>query len=256
MAAWAREHGRDPAVHRIHGRRPLERLAARRGRPGRRARRRRSRRPGRSSRRSRRTAARSPDAGDTLDGGGEFGVISSVTQPFCGDCTRARISAEGKLYTCLFAVDGHDLGRCSAPGATDAELTACHRRRSGRGAATATPSCARRRPRRCPRSRCSRWAAEAGDTVPWTFSTACPQAADNSWMAVAGLATDFVDNRVDPSTPTARTVGLARRGRQDRRNRDRIKGLRSAAGRFGRFVATPGRSSHHGQPDVTAPDGT
>ena len=43
------------------------------------------------------------------DGGGEFGVISSVTQPFCGDCTRARISAEGKLYTCLFAVDGHDL---------------------------------------------------------------------------------------------------------------------------------------------------
>ena len=44
-----------------------------------------------------------------LDGGGEFGVISSVTQPFCRDCTRARISAEGKLYTCLFAVDGHDL---------------------------------------------------------------------------------------------------------------------------------------------------
>src|SRR6478736_3674751 len=38
-----------------------------------------------------------------VDGGGEFGVISSVTQPFCRDCTRARISAEGKLYTCLFA---------------------------------------------------------------------------------------------------------------------------------------------------------
>ncbi len=43
------------------------------------------------------------------DGGGELGVIASVTQPFCGDCTRARISAEGRLYTCLFARRGHDL---------------------------------------------------------------------------------------------------------------------------------------------------
>ena len=43
------------------------------------------------------------------DGAGEVGVIASVTQPFCGDCTRARISADGKLYTCLFAVRGHDL---------------------------------------------------------------------------------------------------------------------------------------------------
>ena len=44
-----------------------------------------------------------------LDGTGEIGVIASVTQPFCGDCTRARISADGKLYTCLFALRGHDL---------------------------------------------------------------------------------------------------------------------------------------------------
>jgi cyclic pyranopterin phosphate synthase len=43
------------------------------------------------------------------DGGGEVGVIASVSQPFCGDCTRARISAEGKLYTCLFSAAGHDL---------------------------------------------------------------------------------------------------------------------------------------------------
>src|SRR6478735_4699216 len=57
------------------------------------------------------------------DGGGEFGVISSVTQPFCADCTRARISAEGKLYTCLFAVDGHDLRAVLRSGASDAELT-------------------------------------------------------------------------------------------------------------------------------------
>ena len=43
------------------------------------------------------------------DGSGEIGVIASVTQPFCGDCTRARLSAEGTLYTCLFASKGHDL---------------------------------------------------------------------------------------------------------------------------------------------------
>lgn len=43
------------------------------------------------------------------DGAGEIGVISSVTQPFCGDCSRARLSTEGRLYTCLFATSGHDL---------------------------------------------------------------------------------------------------------------------------------------------------
>ena len=57
------------------------------------------------------------------DGGGEFGVISSVTQPFCRDCTRARISAEGKLYTCLFAVDGHGLRAILRSEASDADLT-------------------------------------------------------------------------------------------------------------------------------------
>jgi cyclic pyranopterin phosphate synthase len=58
------------------------------------------------------------------DGTGEIGVIASVTQPFCGDCTRARISAEGKLYTCLFAVRGHDLRALVRGGATDEELSA------------------------------------------------------------------------------------------------------------------------------------
>src|SRR3954466_9330334 len=57
-----------------------------------------------------------------LDGKGEIGLISSVTQPFCGDCTRSRISAEGKLYTCLFAVRGHDLRALLRSGATDDEL--------------------------------------------------------------------------------------------------------------------------------------
>ncbi len=59
-----------------------------------------------------------------LDGGGEFGVISSVTQPFCRDCTRARVSAEGKLYTCLFAVDGRDLRAVLRSDASDVDLTA------------------------------------------------------------------------------------------------------------------------------------
>jgi cyclic pyranopterin phosphate synthase len=57
------------------------------------------------------------------DGGGEIGVISSVTQPFCADCTRARLSADGFLYTCLFATQGHDLRALLRSGATDEEIT-------------------------------------------------------------------------------------------------------------------------------------
>jgi cyclic pyranopterin phosphate synthase len=57
------------------------------------------------------------------DGSGEIGVITSVTQPFCGACTRARLSAEGRLYTCLFATKGHDLRALIRGGASDAELT-------------------------------------------------------------------------------------------------------------------------------------
>jgi GTP 3',8-cyclase len=56
------------------------------------------------------------------DGGGEIGVITSVSQPFCGDCTRARLSAEGKLYTCLFARWGTDLRTPLRQGASVAEL--------------------------------------------------------------------------------------------------------------------------------------
>ena len=56
------------------------------------------------------------------DGAGEIGVIASVTQPFCGDCTRARLSADGKLYTCLFAIRGHDLRGPIRSGASDGEL--------------------------------------------------------------------------------------------------------------------------------------
>ena len=58
------------------------------------------------------------------DGGGEAGIITSVTQPFCGSCTRARISAEGKLYTCLFATEGTDLRALLRDGSDDAAIAA------------------------------------------------------------------------------------------------------------------------------------
>jgi len=58
------------------------------------------------------------------DGGGELGVIASVTQPFCGTCTRLRLSADGKIYTCLFALRGTSLRDPMRAGATDDELSA------------------------------------------------------------------------------------------------------------------------------------
>jgi cyclic pyranopterin phosphate synthase len=56
------------------------------------------------------------------DGAGEIGVIASVTQAFCADCTRLRLSTDGKLYTCLFASTGHDLRQLLRDGADDAAL--------------------------------------------------------------------------------------------------------------------------------------
>ncbi len=70
------------------------------------------------------------------DGSGEIGVISSVTQPFCGSCTRARLSTEGKLFTCLFATQGIDLGAPLRQGADNQQLmaliTECWKMRSDR----------------------------------------------------------------------------------------------------------------------------
>ena len=57
------------------------------------------------------------------DGSGEIGVIGSVTQAFCGTCTRVRLSAEGKIYTCLFAVRGHDFRALVRSEATDDEIS-------------------------------------------------------------------------------------------------------------------------------------
>jgi len=56
------------------------------------------------------------------DGSGEIGIIASVSAPFCGDCTRARLTIEGKLVTCLFAADGTDLRTPLRSGASDVEL--------------------------------------------------------------------------------------------------------------------------------------
>jgi cyclic pyranopterin phosphate synthase len=56
------------------------------------------------------------------DGAGEIGVIASVTQPFCGDCSRVRLSADGQLFTCLFATSGHDIRGLLRSGVTDQGL--------------------------------------------------------------------------------------------------------------------------------------
>jgi cyclic pyranopterin phosphate synthase len=58
------------------------------------------------------------------DGAGEIGVIASVTQPFCGDCTRARLSSEGLLYTCLFAATGRDVRALLRDGSSDDDIAA------------------------------------------------------------------------------------------------------------------------------------
>jgi cyclic pyranopterin phosphate synthase len=58
------------------------------------------------------------------DGAGEIGIIASVSRPFCGECNRARLSADGQLYTCLFATRGHDLRSLLRGGALDSDLEA------------------------------------------------------------------------------------------------------------------------------------
>jgi cyclic pyranopterin phosphate synthase len=69
-----------------------------------------------------------------LDGSGEVGVIASITQPFCGDCSRARLTSEGRLLTCLFAESGLDLKVMMRGGASDEELLEAIRRQwQGRG---------------------------------------------------------------------------------------------------------------------------
>jgi GTP 3',8-cyclase len=82
-----------------------------------------------------------------VDGAGEIGVISSVTQAFCRDCTRARLSTDGRLYTCLFATQGHDLRALVRGGADDEQLrnavVALWRRRADRYSEIRTAATAR-----------------------------------------------------------------------------------------------------------------
>ncbi|MDZ7591227.1 MAG: GTP 3',8-cyclase MoaA [Rubrivivax sp.] len=89
-----------------------------------------------------------------VDGGGEIGVISSVTQAFCRDCNRARLSTEGKLFLCLFASRGHDLRALLRGGCSDEQIAAAiglvwsereDRYSELRGAGTAAPGSGERR---------------------------------------------------------------------------------------------------------------
>ena len=86
--------------------------------------------------------AKPRSAGATRDGGGEIGVISSVTQAFCRDCSRARLSTEGKLYLCLFASSGHDLRPLLRGDAERRRRSPPPSATSGKAAPTAIPSCA------------------------------------------------------------------------------------------------------------------
>jgi cyclic pyranopterin phosphate synthase len=85
------------------------------------------------------------------DGGGEIGVIASVTQPFCRGCTRARLSADGQLFTCLFGAAGHDLRGPLRAGATDQALrelvAAIWSRRADRYSEQRTSQTSRTKPR-------------------------------------------------------------------------------------------------------------
>ena len=96
------------------------------------------------------------------DGAGEIGFISSVSAPFCGDCTRARLSSEGVFYTCLFATQAPTCAaRCVAAPRTTSSPTCCAP--PGPAARTATASSARRcgsASSRCTRSKCTTSADE------------------------------------------------------------------------------------------------
>ena len=88
-------------------------------------------------------------------------MIASVTKPFCGGCSRARLSARGSLYTCLFAQKATICASRSALGASDEKLAGVDPGRVATNAPTAIPTSARPRPRPCPRSKCRISAAES-----------------------------------------------------------------------------------------------
>ena len=136
-----------------------------------------------------------------LDGAARSGVIASVTRPFCGDCTRARLSAEGKLYTCLFSAVGHDL---RAP------------LRSGRRPTTSSPTlvaaiwarprrsllrAARRRDRAPPEDRDVRPRRLGSAPTVRAVVHASSTAVRNSWTRGGAARPKLVDNPVGPRAP-------------------------------------------------------
>ncbi len=122
MARHFRGTRRRAALHRVHGRRRHQRLAHGRGAAVGRSGGAHRRRVCRWCRSSRRSRAKPRSAGAMPTARGEIGVISPVTQAFCGDCNRARLSTEGKLYLCLFADRGHDLRALLRGGASDGDI--------------------------------------------------------------------------------------------------------------------------------------
>ena len=116
---------RRAALHRVHGRRRDQRLAHGRGAAVGRGRRAHRATSSRSSRSPPSAPGETAERWRYADGvAGEIGMISSVTQAFCSDCNRARLSTEGKLFLCLFASRGHDLRALLRGGASDAEIAA------------------------------------------------------------------------------------------------------------------------------------
>ena len=240
--------GPDPPLHRVHGRRHDQRLAAGRRRA----------RPPRSWPRSTAELPLEPAApsypGEVAerwryrDGSGEIGVIASVSQPFCGDCTRARLSAEGKLYTCLFSASGTDLRGPLRSGATDDDLRGIIERLwGGPGRPLLGASLGRHEP---PPTgwRCSPSAAEAPPgprppTGPSRTRAARPHLS-TARQQVSKSRGHVVDRPAEhswittlPGCAGATTFRLARRGRQGTR-RPEITSREATfrTGRFGRFV--------------------
>ena len=171
------------------------------------------------------------------DGGGEIGVIASVTRPFCGDCTRARLSAEGHLYTCLFAVHGTDLKGPLRDGEGDAELAdriravwsvACRpvlrAAERGHGAAAEGGDV---RPRRLSRRAARRAAALRASPTGFVHRSSTP--VQKSWMAVAQGPRRFVDNPVgaDGVAPITLLLPEGADGGPERRRLPQARSTRS-----------------------------
>ena len=190
MARHFRGHRAHRPLHRVHGCRRDQRLADGRRRPGRRDRPRDRRRVSARKTRSGLCRRGGRSAGGTSDGSGEIGVIASVTQAFCRDCSRARLSTDGRLYTCLFANDGFDLRALVRGGLDDAAIDARDRRdlAPADGQLFGDPHRRNRAPAES-RNVVHRRLAVRVERPPSPRSHARPRPASNSWRACAATTT-------------------------------------------------------------------